>query len=132
MSRHMDSAGLFADSFIATMLQDLDLTTQEETGESPNTAREDIDPDTLRGLLAELRGFFIENESLIRPEACMRPGDVVEAAGSDLYMTRVGHGVGFWDSTCWASPEGDLLDKAAKAMGHFEGAYLGDDGKVYL
>lgn len=51
-----------------------------------------------------------------------------EEAGHDFWLTRNGHGAGFWDGD-W--PEaGDALTVAAKAFGEVN-LYVGDDGFVY-
>lgn len=52
------------------------------------------------------------------------------AAGHDLWLTRNGHGAGFWDGD-WPEPAATILDRAAKALGETN-LYLGDDGKLYF
>ena len=50
-------------------------------------------------------------------------------AGRDFYLTRCGHGAGFWDGD-W--PEhGDTLTQASEAFGEVE-PYVGDDGFIYI
>jgi hypothetical protein len=49
-------------------------------------------------------------------------------AGHDLWFTRCGHGVGYWEHA--GLPCADRLDAAAKALGGLD-LYAGDDGKVY-
>lgn len=53
-----------------------------------------------------------------------------EQTGHDLWLTRNGHGTGFWDR---GHPEdiGKRLTDAAHALGECY-AYVGDDGRVYL
>jgi hypothetical protein len=48
----------------------------------------------------------------------------------DLWLTRQGHGSGFWDGD-YPDDLGERLTRAAKAMGE---AYpeVGDDGRVYV
>lgn len=58
----------------------------------------------------------------------------VANAGHDFFLTRCGHGAGFWDGD-WESddlPYGEQgpLTAAAKAAGEVW-PYIGDDGKVY-
>lgn len=53
-----------------------------------------------------------------------------EQAAHDFWMTRNGHGVGFWDGD-WSEPEAGILTQAAKAFGEVW-PYLGDDGLIYL
>lgn len=58
----------------------------------------------------------------------------VALAGHDFWLTRVGHGAGFWDGD-WESDAHNGLDgpltKAAKAFGECD-PYSGDDGLIYL
>jgi len=51
-----------------------------------------------------------------------------EQAGHDFWLTREGHGAGFWDRNL--GQIGDELNKAAKSYGGFD-LYVGDDGKIY-
>jgi len=48
----------------------------------------------------------------------------------DLWLTRNGHGSGFWDSVCWGEFQ-NLLTEKSEEMGNCD-AYLGDDGLVYF
>ena len=50
------------------------------------------------------------------------------SAGHDYWLTRNGHGVGFWDRGLGAV--GDRLSEAAGRREVY--VYLGDDGKVYV
>lgn len=50
-------------------------------------------------------------------------------AGRDFWLTRCGHGAGFWDGD-WPEPHATTLDKAAKAFGNVD-LYVGDDGLIY-
>lgn len=55
--------------------------------------------------------------------------DDIERAGHDFWLTRNGHGAGFWDGD-W--PEfGDELTSAAHTFGELS-PYVGDDGKLYF
>jgi hypothetical protein len=47
----------------------------------------------------------------------------------DFWLTRNGHGAGFWDGD-YAEPLGTELTKLSKTFGSFD-LYVGDDGKVY-
>lgn len=57
-------------------------------------------------------------------------GSREEDAGHDFWLTRNGHGVGFWDGD-WPEPWGELLTDACKAYGEVD-LYVGDDGKLYF
>ena len=50
-------------------------------------------------------------------------------AGHDFWLTRQGHGAGFWDRNL--EEIGDELTMAAKSFGELY-PYVGDDGKIYL
>lgn len=47
--------------------------------------------------------------------------------GHDFWLTRNGHGAGFWDR---GLPEGSKLTEAAKTFGSVD-LYIGDDGLIY-
>lgn len=49
-------------------------------------------------------------------------------AGHDFWLTRNGHGAGFWDRGL--GKLGETLTAKAKEYGGF-GLYIGDDGKLY-
>jgi hypothetical protein len=49
-------------------------------------------------------------------------------AGHDLWLTRNGHGAGFWDR---GLPHGEELSDMARALGESY-LYIGDDGQLYL
>lgn len=51
-----------------------------------------------------------------------------EQVGHDFWLTRNGHGAGFWDRGTGAV--GDALTKLAKPYGGCD-LYVGDDGRVY-
>jgi hypothetical protein len=52
-----------------------------------------------------------------------------EQLAHDLWLTRNGHGAGFWDRG--QDLPGKILTEYAQALGSSD-AYVGDDGKVYL
>jgi hypothetical protein len=49
--------------------------------------------------------------------------------GHDFWLTRNGHGAGFWDGD-WPKEAGDRLTKACEEFGEFD-LYIGDDGMIY-
>ncbi len=57
-----------------------------------------------------------------------------EQLGHDFWLTRNGHGAGFWDRASINETEkhalGETLTKWAQAMGSVD-LYVGDDGAVY-
>ena len=80
---------------------------------------EDVQPDDLAKIIVEC-GDFIDNYGHLLEEKWA-------SSGHDFWMTRAGHGCGFWDGD-W--PEhGDELTKACKTYDNCE-PYVGDDGKL--
>lgn len=85
---------------------------------------------------ADCAAFFTANHTdLIEAAAAYEEkgtnGDTGMAyAGHDFWLTRAGHGAGFWDGDL---PEelGARLTEASKTAGHCE-PYIGDDGYIYL
>lgn len=54
-----------------------------------------------------------------------------DQGGHDFWLTRNGHGVGFWDRPKkYGKDQAERLSKAARAYGEVY-LYVGDDGKVY-
>jgi hypothetical protein len=50
-------------------------------------------------------------------------------AGHDFWLTRNGHGAGFWDGE-WYKEVGERLTKASKAFGEVN-IYVGDGDLIY-
>jgi hypothetical protein len=55
-------------------------------------------------------------------------GQTFEQIGHDFWLTRNGHGAGFWDRGL--GELGDKLSDAAKTFGSCD-LYVGDDGMIY-
>jgi hypothetical protein len=85
-----------------------------------NYGIEDIAPETLARMVEDCQVFQRENLADIESD--------LGQAGHDFWLTRNGHGAGFWDGD-W--PEaGDRLTKVSKRFGEFD-LYVGDDGLIY-
>lgn len=81
----------------------------------------DLAPETIIQMSADCAAFCADNAALLE-------GLDSEQAGHDFWLTRNGHGAGFWDRGL-----GDIglrLTEAAKAYGE-RGLYVGDDGRIY-
>lgn len=57
-----------------------------------------------------------------------RSRESLEQAGHDFWLTRNGHGAGFWDRGL--GDIGTRLTAASKVYGSVD-LYIGDDGKIY-
>lgn len=129
-----------------------------ESGGEPldkNYGPEDVAPSTLKELTEECAAFRAMEWTHTNPKApegrtrtthtvnewCAlieRPAQYQDSQGNtwttdeqdghDFYLTRNGHGVGYWDRGY--GPIGDILTDAAKSYGT-SGLYVGDDGKIY-
>lgn len=84
-----------------------------------NYSAADIDADTLSKMVADCARFQAENDLSERGDS---------QAAHDFWLTRNGHGAGFWDGD-WPHT-GDTLTAAAKAYGEVL-LYVGDDGRIY-
>lgn len=51
-------------------------------------------------------------------------------AGHDFWLTRCGHGAGFWDGD-WPEEAGERMTKSAEMFGNVD-LYVGDDGSLYF
>jgi hypothetical protein len=81
----------------------------------------DFHPDAVAAMVADCQKFQEENATDIAHNLSL--------AGYHFWLTRNGHGVGFWDGD-W--PEGgDRLTKASDAFGE-TWLYVGDDAKLHI
>jgi hypothetical protein len=65
--------------------------------------------------------------NLIEAEKVPLDGWTDEQIGHDFWLSRNGHGAGFWDR---GLPSGDTLHRWAKTYGDCD-LYVGDDGEIY-
>ena len=85
---------------------------------------EDIHPDSTAKMRSDLEDFMSANADLIK-----RSGLSAPQVGHDFWLTRNGHGAGFWDRGL--GKIGDDLADAARAYGSSD-LYVGDDGLVHV
>lgn len=97
-----------------------------------NYSINDIAPEAMERIKADCEKFQAEAGELIEADTCSRGGhgySQFEQAGHDFWLTRNGHGAGFWDGD-WPM-NGDLLTQVSKSFGEVN-PYVGDYGKIYL
>lgn len=82
----------------------------------------DISPESVQKASQDCAAFVQKAGSLL---------DEIDSgqAGHDFWLTRNGHGAGFWDRGL--GEVGQQLSDIARSMGGSD-AYVGDDGKVHL
>lgn len=101
----------------------------DDKGESLDSmfSENDIAPESLSAMREDCRKFATDNASIFA--ACIGQGKCDwSLAGHDYWLTRNGHGCGFWDGD-WPKEAGEALSKACRY--HEVDLYVGDDGKVY-
>lgn len=121
---------LFFQSYIATALwssTDEDgnhLDENYDEGDIHPTALAQMKEDCLDFTQANLQDLLVYKK-LLRSERYK--GE--ELAGHDFWLTRNGHGAGFWDRGLGVL--GDRLTKASKPYSNCE-LYVGDDGMIHI
>lgn len=104
-------------------------TDDDDSPMDDNYSKDSIAPESLYQMIADCAHFQkLYGDLIVEENYVGRSESGVDAmAGHDFWLTRCGHGAGFWDGdwTC-----GDVLTKAAKSFGETS-LYVGDDGRVY-
>jgi hypothetical protein len=77
----------------------------------------------------DCRAFQESCAELLTAAYATRPDYSERSAGLDFYLTRCGHGAGFWDRGL--GEIGERLSGMARPYGE-SSLYLGDDEKLYL
>lgn len=98
---------------------------------------EDFAPETLESMLADCAAFYFTNMGHIHcidaPLSSEIDGPIgareAAMAGHDFWLTRCGHGAGFWDGD-WPEPAASVLTSACETLGNID-LYVGDDGKIW-
>lgn len=117
----------FLDAYIQTALWS---TMDDRTVGSPlddNYGPEDLAPETLAAMRRDCEAFVHANADDI--DAWEGQGDADARAGHDFWLTRNGHGAGFWDGD-WPEPQASRLTAASEVAGEVY-LYVGDDGRIY-
>jgi len=95
-----------------------------------NYSLADFAPATLAQFVADCAKFQADNaELLARVEYPRNDSTDLAHAGHDFWLTRNGHGAGFWDGDL-EEELGRALTAAAHAFGECD-LYPGDDGQLY-
>lgn len=95
---------------------------------------DDISIETLKQMVEDCTDFQKANKALLRKYCELRAKftspeySPIECAGHDFWLTRNGHGAGFWDRG-----NNIVFDKLTQAAKVYSGVdlYIGDDGKIY-
>jgi len=130
------SLDAFTRSFLETALWSSNDESRDDGGDplDQNYTIADIDPKCLAALAAECARFQVEQASTLESvygergpygrSACDE-----SSAGHDFWLTRNGHGCGFWDGD-YPEAQAKILTDASKRYGEVN-LYVGDDGVIY-
>jgi hypothetical protein len=92
----------------------------------------DLAPETLASMRADCAAFLRDNADDLALYAEQQPGNeqytAADLAGHDFWLTRNGHGTGFWDRGLGVL--GGRLSAAASTYPDVA-LYVGDDGKIH-
>ena len=111
-----------ADAFSLAMFEAALFSSNDESDESggvpldQNYGFEDIATPTWNGLIKEAREFQRENADDIAAGTVRGRYDPEVQAGHDFWLTRNGHGAGFWDGD-WPEGAEDRLTDSSRRFG---------------
>lgn len=88
---------------------------------------DDLTPEAREQMAEDCRQFVSSNRELLSAAEDVDPIYGADRAGHDFWLTRNGHGAGFWDRGLGAT--GDRLTEAANAYGSAD-LYVDDSGSV--
>lgn len=105
----------------------------DDTGGEPldkNYSIDDIAPEAIQRMAEDCDKFQRDHAALLeRAKYGAREWSDAEMAGHDFWLTRNGHGAGFWDRDL--GEVGEALTEAADTFGECN-LIVGDDGKIYV
>lgn len=130
--------GITLDTFTTEYLAAM-LWSSVDDGEFDHVAIVDLPVETINSAVADCAKFQASPAWQTALEADSERDDMPYASdgtgmegqgGHDFWLTRCGHGAGFWDGD-WPQPYDDALDAVARQFGNID-PYMGDDGQVYF
>lgn len=105
----------------------------DETGEPLDAvfSEDDLAEETAQKMRSDCEDFIQANASDLTVYCLQMKNEQWSGearAGHDFWLTRCGHGAGFWDRGL--GDLGERLSTAAKVYGNVD-LYAGDDGQIY-
>lgn len=137
MEKAGSSEWYFYRSYVGTALWSSNDESDENGGEPLDSNYDESDlSEALRATMkADCAAFYAANSEHIHCDGAPLSNEDMaigkresDMAGHDFWLTRCGHGAGFWDGD-WPEPAASILDKAAKAFGNVD-LYVSDDGEI--
>ena len=96
-----------------------------------NYTEDDIAPESLAQIVSDCDAFLAETQGMLDLaywNGAKYGSYSEEYAGHDFFLTRNGHGAGFWDR---GLKDGEKLTEVAKQFRE-SNPYVGDNGKIYF
>ncbi len=109
----------------------------DESGGEPldaNYDESDIAPEARQAMEDDCASFYNDPANRDDLDLWQHEFGSDSQAGHDFWLTRNGHGAGFWDRFYGDAEQvkaGDRLTKASKPYGEVH-LYVGDDGRIYV
>lgn len=131
MTTTMPQLDAFTQAYVECALWSTNDESDEKGGEplDSNYSISDIDPASLAKMIDDCRHFQEENAADLatykHPE-----WSAADLGGHDFFLTRNGHGAGFWDRDCLPEEARERLTAAAEKWGEVD--LTVDDGVVYI
>jgi hypothetical protein len=111
------------DSFVAAYIEAALWSSTDDDGEPLDSGAYDLADETREAMTADCEAFLNEWASTIEAADLS-----IEQAGHDFWLSRNGHGAGFFDRGL--GDFGDMLQEAAQKAGEID-LYVGDDGLIH-
>jgi hypothetical protein len=122
----------FTAAYIVAMLWSTNDESNESGGDplDKNYDADDLAPEARTLIDEDCKAFYEAHSHLFTSEHCSYHGcPVDEYAGHDFWLTREGHGCGFWDGD-WSEEADAILTPACKEAGERD-VQVGDDKRIY-
>jgi len=121
-----------ADPFVTAYVTAMFWVDIDGSSETAGRTLEDLAPETVDRILTDCSRFQLEAKEPLELAHDEHGYDLQNQAGHDFWLTRCGHGAGFWDRGL-----GEYGDTLSGLVGHCtdfpdQTPYLGDDGLIYL
>ncbi len=122
----------FTDAYIECALWSSNDESRDDGGDplDDNYSASDLAPETRARMEADCKAFYDAHAATWANAYRVERADPVDAqAGHDFWLTRNGHGAGFWDGD-WSEPAATALTSAAKACGEYN-LNVDDNGQIW-